>query len=78
MFARPAFCTGLPLMAALAALGVVSVSGAATAEDTITATWFSDWGDVKYDQPFDHLDYVNPDAPKGGDITIGTLEHSTV
>ena len=28
-------------------------------------------GDPKYSADFDHLDYVNPDAPKGGRITYG-------
>lgn len=57
------------------ALAVLTLStGAVSGEEVITkATWFSDWGDVKYNQPFEHLDYVNPDAPKGGEITIGTV-----
>lgn len=68
MFARPAFRTGFPILALLALFG-----GAAKAEDTITRTWFTDWDTVKYSEPFDHLDYVNPDAPKGGDIVLGTV-----
>ena len=34
-------------------------------------------GDAKYSQSDDHLDYVNPDAPKGGTIkmaAIGTFD----
>ncbi|MFT6169356.1 MAG: microcin C transport system substrate-binding protein, partial [Celeribacter sp.] len=41
--------------------------------DTVVATWFSDWGSAKYSEPFDHLDYVNPDAPKGGRVVQGTV-----
>lgn len=66
MTARPAFLKSLPVLAILA-LG----SSGASAEDTITSSWFSDWGEVKYEKPFDHLDYVNPDAPKGGEIVLG-------
>ncbi len=33
----------------------------------------SAFGDLKYVQDFDHFDYVNPDAPKGGRVvTLGT------
>lgn len=28
------------------------------------------WGDLKYPAGFDHFDYVNPDAPKGGVIRL--------
>lgn len=30
---------------------------------------YSFFGDLKYDADFKHLDYVNPDAPKGGEIS---------
>ncbi|SLN47688.1 Oligopeptide-binding protein AppA precursor [Aquimixticola soesokkakensis] len=43
---------------------------AAEGETLITSSYFSTWGEVKYDAPFAHLDYVNPEAPKGGTITI--------
>jgi len=43
--------------------------GAARAEgDTIVAHGISTFGDLKYPAGFPHLDYVNPDAPKGGEI----------
>ena len=53
-------------------IGGVGVAPAAS-EEIIVSTWFSDWGSAKYAEPFDHLDYVNPDAPKGGEISIGTV-----
>ena len=28
------------------------------------------WGELKYPAGFDHFDYVNPDAPKGGEIRL--------
>ncbi|MCA0044392.1 extracellular solute-binding protein [Celeribacter litoreus] len=51
------------------------LAGAATAEDAeiITSTWYSEWNEAKYAEPFDHLDYVNPDAPKGGSMSLGTV-----
>ncbi len=39
-------------------------------DNIIKTTWYSDWGSAKYSQPFEHLDYVNPNAPKGGEIAI--------
>ena len=31
------------------------------------------YGDVKYPPGFTHVDYVNPDAPKGGFVRFGDL-----
>ena len=40
------------------------------AQDTIiTSHGYSTFGDLKYAADFAHLDYVNPDAPKGGEIS---------
>jgi microcin C transport system substrate-binding protein len=62
------------LFAALSCALIGSSGTAIAAEgDTVVATWFSDWGSAKYSDPFDHLDYVNPNAPKGGKISIGTV-----
>ncbi|WP_284164575.1 extracellular solute-binding protein [Frigidibacter sp. SD6-1] len=36
----------------------------------ITSHGYSSFGELKYAADFDHLDYVNPDAPKGGEISI--------
>jgi len=44
---------------------------AALAQDaTIRSHGISTFGDLKYGPDFAHLDYVNPDAPKGGEISI--------
>ena len=37
-------------------------------ETIITTHGYSYFGDLKYPADFPHLDYVNPDAPKGGEI----------
>ncbi|RMF19259.1 MAG: ABC transporter substrate-binding protein [Gammaproteobacteria bacterium] len=31
------------------------------------------YGDLKYPEDFTHFDYVNPDAPKGGHVRLGTV-----
>jgi len=58
-------------------LGLLVLAGAATmarAEGaTITAHGISTFGDLKYGPDFAHLDYVNPDAPKGGEISEWTM-----
>ncbi|MDP3960330.1 MAG: extracellular solute-binding protein [Pseudorhodobacter sp.] len=48
---------------------VLAASAVATrAETVITAHGISTFGDLKYPADFQHLDYVNPAAPKGGEI----------
>lgn len=42
------------------------------AQDTITSHAVTTFGDApKYAAGFKHFDYVNPDAPKGGEMSIG-------
>lgn len=31
---------------------------------------YAQFGDIKYPATFDHFDYVNPDAPKGGELVL--------
>jgi microcin C transport system substrate-binding protein len=45
-------------------------AGTAWSQDVISAHGYSTYGDLKYPADFTHLDYVNPDAPKGGEIAI--------
>jgi len=49
-------------------LGTLLLGQAAAqdAADTIVAHGISSFGDLKYPANFEHFDYVNPDAPKGG------------
>jgi microcin C transport system substrate-binding protein len=49
--------------------GLALWATATRAQDTITAHGISPFGDLKYPADFAHLDYVNPDAPKGGEIS---------
>lgn len=40
-----------------------------TSQDTITSYGIATLGSLKYPADFAHLDYANPDAPKGGEIS---------
>jgi microcin C transport system substrate-binding protein len=54
----------------LVALALLTgMSAQARAEDTLTASAIATLGAVKYGPGFAHLDYVNPEAPKGGEIS---------
>ncbi|MGL4321751.1 MAG: extracellular solute-binding protein [Paracoccaceae bacterium] len=59
---------GLGILA-LAAAALTAMASTARAQDTITSHGISTFGDLKYPADFAHLDYVNPDAPKGGEIS---------
>ena len=61
----------LPLTASLLAITAALFAYGARAEDAkvITAIGISTFGDLHYKPDFPHLDYVNPDAPKGGEIS---------
>ncbi len=39
-------------------------------EETIVSHGYSFYGDLTYPEDFEHFDYVNPDAPKGGELSI--------
>ncbi len=52
---------------------VIFVTLAAHAQDTIRSHYISRYGDHKYEADFPHLDYVNPDAPKGGEFSTWTM-----
>ncbi|WP_245657028.1 extracellular solute-binding protein [Meinhardsimonia xiamenensis] len=56
-------------MLAVMALLALS-SGAARAQEIIKAHGISTFGTLKYPADFEHLDYVNPEAPKGGEMSI--------
>lgn len=42
-------------------------------EEVIRSHGYSYFGDLKYPPDFEHYDYVNPDAPKGGEMAISAL-----
>jgi len=54
----------------MALLVAVLCSPAYAQTDTITAHGIATFGDLKYGPEFQHLDYVNPDAPKGGEMSV--------
>ena len=58
------------LLSGIMALSV-AVPAAVHAQDNVTISYgYSNFGALKYPADFPHLDYVNPDAPKGGEISI--------
>jgi microcin C transport system substrate-binding protein len=61
---------GVATALSFAPLAATAQDDAATDEDIIVSHGFSTFGDLKYAADFPHFDYVNPDAPKGGEISI--------
>ncbi|OZG74069.1 ABC transporter substrate-binding protein [Hahella sp. CCB-MM4] len=56
---------------ALSILCLIFISALSGAAQTVaTSHGFSLWGDLKYPADFQHLEYVNPNAPKGGSIKL--------
>ncbi|MBU1582605.1 MAG: extracellular solute-binding protein [Proteobacteria bacterium] len=52
---------------------IFAMAAVCTADQTsITSTHFSLRDAPKYNQGFTHFDYVNPDAPRGGSVTLST------
>lgn len=66
----------LAALPGLALALVLILTGAAWGEshEAITKSHgYSRFGELKYPADFKHLDYVNPDAPKGGEISTWSL-----
>lgn len=54
------------------------LAGATTALPSWSAHAYALWGEPKYPPGFDHFDYVNPQAPKGGELRlVSNLRYST-
>ena len=52
-------------------LTVIWGAGAAQAQDDlITSHGYNFFGELRYAADFEHLDYVNPDAPQGGEMSF--------
>lgn len=64
----------------LALLGLALAASQVRAEDhedMIVSHGYSFYGDLTYPEDYTHFNYVNPDAPKGGEISlsfVGTLD----
>ncbi|MBD3679814.1 MAG: ABC transporter substrate-binding protein [Rhodobacteraceae bacterium] len=67
--ARPALSNRI-MAGGLALLIGVTALTQARAQETIVSHGISTFGELKYPSDFKHLDYVNPDAPKGGEMSI--------
>lgn len=66
MTAEAAFISVTALSALILFLSTLALS----AQEIIKSHGISTFGDLKYPADFKHLDYVNPDAPKGGEMSI--------
>lgn len=52
-------------------VGIALFAGKAFADGHVTVSHaYNEYGDIKYPADFAHLEYVNPDAPTGGEISI--------
>ena len=63
---------------AFAALSLLLGSAAPLSQDVYVGHGVAMHGDLKYDADFKHFDYVNPDAPKGGEVrqfAIGSFDN---
>ena len=59
------------IFAGLTTVFCLPLPQATYAQDDLTISYgFSNFGELKYPADFAHLDYVNPEAPKGGEISI--------
>jgi len=57
-------------LSGLVMLALATMTALARAEDKIiTSHGFSEFGDLKYPAGFAHFDYVNPEAPRGGELS---------
>lgn len=70
--ARTRSLPALPTLLVSAAL-VLTGAQIARGQDVVTTHAYSNFGEVKYPATFAHLDYVNPDAPKGGEIAVSAM-----
>lgn len=61
---------GLIAASALVIGALLATQTRAQDEATITSHGYSTFGDLKYPADFARLDYANPDAPKGGEISV--------
>ncbi|WP_422030422.1 extracellular solute-binding protein [Roseovarius sp.] len=65
--AMMAALTGLCIAALMAQMALAQEDGEQT---IIKSHGYSFFGDLKYPEDYEHFDYVNPDAPKGGEISL--------
>ncbi len=61
------------VVAGLAAVGMTHPAAAESHDGITKSHGISTFGELKYPADFSHLDYVNPDAPKGGEFSMSWL-----
>ncbi|HUP95597.1 MAG TPA: hypothetical protein VM164_11855, partial [Burkholderiales bacterium] len=59
------------------ACGLLIVACALYSGATLAAHAYAQFGDIKYAAGFPHFEWVNPNAPKGGEISLVPPTHST-
>lgn len=73
LFRSPLRCA-LNRVAGIAVAATLALGGTVQAqEEMIISHGYSFYGDLKYPADFEHYDFVNPDAPKGGEIAFAAL-----
>ncbi len=70
MFMNSIYSHRLRINAVIATLSSALILAFPACADLIKSHGISTFGDLKYEAGFPHLDYVNPDAPKGGEISV--------
>lgn len=60
----------LRILTTAAGFGLATLAPGAAWADVTVSHGYNFFGTLAYDADFDHLNYVNPDAPKGGEISI--------
>ena len=63
----------LGILGLAVSLVFVGFARAADAEEMVSSYGYSFYGDLTYPEDYPYFDYVNPDAPKGGEIALGTV-----
>lgn len=66
------FCSRA-FLGALAATALLLPSAVCAKDDMIVTHGYSFYGDLTYSADFQHFNYVNPDAPKGGEIALNVV-----
>lgn len=61
---------GLMLAGSVLAIGAATLVRADSHENITISHGYTNFGELKYGPDMTHLDYVNPDAPKGGEISV--------
>ena len=68
--AIPNFTNARLVLSALVLSVFTLVPTLGKSQETVVSHGYNFFGELKYPSDFAHLDYVNPNAPKGGDISI--------